>query len=65
MLYMAAKPSHVGGNVDGLAYFLHRPTVYSHQRCGQIFLTGVAPSRHAAEGGGTFPGDAKAPGLDI
>jgi hypothetical protein len=26
LLYLDAKPSHVGANVDGLAYCLHRPT---------------------------------------
>jgi hypothetical protein len=30
-LYMAAKPSHVGVDVDGLACPLHRPTAYSRQ----------------------------------
>jgi hypothetical protein len=33
-LYLAAKPSHIGVDVDGLAYFLHRPTVYSCQMAG-------------------------------
>jgi hypothetical protein len=28
-LYLAAKPSHVGVNVNGLACLLHRPTAYS------------------------------------
>jgi hypothetical protein len=28
-LYLAAKPSHVGVNVDGLAYLLHCPMVHS------------------------------------
>jgi hypothetical protein len=31
MLYLAAKPSHVGANVEGLACSLHRPmTCSSH-----------------------------------
>jgi hypothetical protein len=30
-LYLAAKPSHVGVNVDGLAYLLHHPTTCSRQ----------------------------------
>jgi hypothetical protein len=34
MLYWAAKPSHVGNDVDGLAYSLHRTTVYNSQRGG-------------------------------
>jgi hypothetical protein len=32
---------------------------------GQSFLTSVALSRHATASGGTFPGDAKPPELDI
>jgi hypothetical protein len=42
MLYLAAKPSHVGGgvDVDGLACFLHHPTVYR----SQSFLLGATPS---------------------
>jgi hypothetical protein len=27
LLYFAAKPTHVGANVDGLACLLHRPTI--------------------------------------
>jgi hypothetical protein len=34
-LYMAAKPSHVGVDVDGLACPLHWPTVHSCQTRGQ------------------------------
>jgi hypothetical protein len=30
MLYLVAKPSHVGVDVDGLAYSLHCPTVFSY-----------------------------------
>jgi hypothetical protein len=30
-LYVATNPSHVGVDVDGLAYPLHRPMVCSHQ----------------------------------
>jgi hypothetical protein len=30
-LYLAAKPSHVGVDVDGLAYLLHHSTVYGKQ----------------------------------
>jgi hypothetical protein len=65
MLYLAAKPSHVGGDVDGIAYSMHRPMAYICQRCGQSFLTGTAPSCHARVGGGAFLGDLKLPGLDI
>jgi hypothetical protein len=28
LFYLVAKPSHVGTNVDGLAYLLHHPMVY-------------------------------------
>jgi hypothetical protein len=33
-LYLAAKPSHMGVDVDGLAYPLHRPTIYNCQTRG-------------------------------
>jgi hypothetical protein len=33
-LYLAAKPSHVGVDVDRLAYPLHRPTVRICQTWG-------------------------------
>jgi hypothetical protein len=64
-LYLVAKPSDVGVDVDGLACPLHRPTVYSHQTRGHGFLSGATLSRHAAMGGGAFSGDAKPPDLDI
>jgi hypothetical protein len=64
-LYLAAKPSHVGADVDGLAYPLHHPMSYNHQTRGQGLLSGIALSRRAVVGGGTFLGDAKPPGLDI
>jgi hypothetical protein len=47
MIYLDAKPSHVGANVDGLAYSLDHPMVCSHQRSGQSFLIGTGPSHHA------------------
>jgi hypothetical protein len=34
-LYMAVKPSHMGVNMDGLAYPLHHPMVCSCQMRGQ------------------------------
>jgi hypothetical protein len=64
-LYLAAKPSHVGADMDGLAYPLHHPTTYNHQTRGQSFLSGVALSYRAAVDGGTFLGGARPPGLDI
>jgi hypothetical protein len=64
-LYSAAKSSHVGGDVDGLACPLHHPMVYNHQMRGQGFQSSAALSHHAAAGGGAFPGDVKPHGLDI
>jgi hypothetical protein len=64
-LYLDAKPSHVGVDVDGIACSLHRPTVCNSQRRGQGFLSGATLSRHAAVGSGAFPGDVKPSGLDI
>jgi hypothetical protein len=56
MLYLVAKPSHVGADVDGLACSLHHPTVCSRQRGGQSFLISDAPSCHAVMGGAIFSG---------
>jgi hypothetical protein len=65
MLYLTAKHSHVGGDVDELACFLHRHMVCSRYRGGQSFLTGVVPSNHVVVGGGAFLGYAKPLGVDI
>jgi hypothetical protein len=40
-LYLMAKHSHVGVDVDGQAYPLHWPTVYSCQMRGHGLLPGV------------------------
>jgi hypothetical protein len=64
-IYLAAKPSHVGVDVDGLACPLHRHTVCNHQTRGQGFLSGAALSRCAAVYGGAFSEDMKPSGLDI
>jgi hypothetical protein len=40
-LYFLPKPSHVGINVDGLAYPLHRPMAHSYQTRGQDLLLGA------------------------
>jgi hypothetical protein len=32
LLYLAAKPSHVGADVDGLACSLHRPMACSSKK---------------------------------
>jgi hypothetical protein len=55
-LYLAAKPSHVGADMDGIACPQHRPIVYSHQTREQSFLSDAALSHHAALGGGAFSG---------
>jgi hypothetical protein len=60
-LYLAAKPSHMGVDVDGLAYPLHCPTVYGRQTRGQGFLSGAALSHHATVGDGAILGGVKAP----
>jgi hypothetical protein len=60
-LYLAAKSSHLGIDVDGIACPLHRPMVYDCQARGQSFLLGTALSCHAVVGAGTFPGG-EAPG---
>jgi hypothetical protein len=64
-IYLAAKPSNVGVNVDGLAYPLHHPTVCGHQMRVQSFLSGAALDHHAVVGSGAFPGGAKPLNLDI
>jgi hypothetical protein len=64
-LYLVAKPSHVGINVDGLTCPLQRPMACGHQMRGHGFLLGVALSHRAAMGSGAFLGDAKPPGLNI
>jgi hypothetical protein len=65
MLYLAAKPSQVGANVDGLACSLHHPKPYSHKRGGKCCLTSVVLSRRSVVSGGPFSGGAKPLGLDI
>jgi hypothetical protein len=62
--FLAAKHFHVEVDVDGLAYPLHHPTVCSQPTRGWDFMSGVALSRRVVVGGGAFPGDAQAPGLD-
>jgi hypothetical protein len=62
---LAARPSHVGVHVDGLACPLHCPMSCSLQTRGLNFLSGAVLSRHVAIGGGAFSGDAKLLSLDI
>jgi hypothetical protein len=47
-LYLAAKPSHVGVDVDGLACFLHCPTTFYTQTWGLGFLSGVVLSHRCS-----------------
>jgi hypothetical protein len=44
LLYLVAKPSHVGVDVDRLAYPLHRPTVHSCQMREQGLRLGIVLS---------------------
>jgi hypothetical protein len=65
-IYLAAKPSHIGGvDVDGLTCPLHRTMTCSHQTRGHSFLPGANLSHHVVVGGGAFLGCAKPPSLDI
>jgi hypothetical protein len=60
-LYLAAGPSHVGVEVDGLAYPLHRPMACSCSRGDRAYLLGVILSCHCSRwcclsGEGKLPG---------
>jgi hypothetical protein len=48
-LYLAAKTSHVGINVDGIACPLHRRMAYSRQTRGQGLLLAIVLSCHYSE----------------
>jgi hypothetical protein len=63
-LYLAAKPAHVGVDVDRLACPLHRPTACSRQTRGQGLLQGIVLSHHCS-GWWHLSGDVKPSGLDI
>jgi hypothetical protein len=63
--YLAAKSSHVGVDVDGLACPLQHPMAYSRQTRGQDFMSGAALSHRAVASGGAFSGGAKPLDLDI
>jgi hypothetical protein len=60
-LYLAAKPSHVGDDVDGLAYPLHRPMVCSCQMRGHNLLLGAVLS-YRYSGRWRLSADVKPPG---
>jgi hypothetical protein len=55
-LYLAARPSHVAANVDGLACPLHHPMAYSRQMMGHSFLSCTAMPHGATVGSGAFQG---------
>jgi hypothetical protein len=61
-LYLAAKPGHVGVDVDRLVFPLHRPMVYSHQMRGQGLLAGDVLSHHYSGRWRLF-GGCESPGL--
>jgi hypothetical protein len=65
LLYLAAKPAHLGVDVDGLACPLHHPMVCDRQMRGEGLLPDVVLSHHCSGGGGTFPGDVEPSSLDI
>jgi hypothetical protein len=61
-LYLTAKPSYVGVDVDGLAYPLHRPMVPSCETRGHGLLPDVVLSCHC-NGRWRLSGDVKPLGL--
>jgi hypothetical protein len=56
LLYLAAKPAHVGVDVKGIACPLHRPMAYGHQTRGQRLLPGIVLSRYCSRVVAPFPG---------
>jgi hypothetical protein len=55
-LYLAAKPFHVGVNVDKLAYPLHCPMTCGRQTRGHNSLSSVVFSHRATVDSGAFLG---------
>jgi hypothetical protein len=49
LLCLATKLSHVGADVDGLAFRLHRPTDFGCKAPVQSLLTGIISSHHSAQ----------------
>jgi hypothetical protein len=49
LLFLDAKLSHVGADVDGLAFHLHRPTDFGCKARIQSLLTGIISSHHSAQ----------------
>jgi hypothetical protein len=60
-LYLVAKPSYVGVNVDGLACPLYRPTVCSCQTRGHVLLPDAILS-YRCSGWWRLLGDVNLPG---
>jgi hypothetical protein len=56
---LAAKSSHAGVDVDGLACHLPRPTAYSRQTIGRDFLRGAVLFHCVAMGGDALLGVVK------
>jgi hypothetical protein len=48
LLYLAAKPGHVGIYADGLACPLHHPMACGHQTRGQVLLSGAVLIHHCS-----------------
>jgi hypothetical protein len=55
-LYFAAMPSYMVIDVDGLACYLHHPTVCDCHTRGQSFLSGAALSHRVPVGDDAFFG---------
>jgi hypothetical protein len=62
---LAAKPFHMGVDVDVLVCFMYHCMVCGYQTRGQSFLSGAALSHHIIVGGGAFSRGVKPSGLDI
>jgi hypothetical protein len=56
LLYLAAKSTHVGVDVDRLTCPLHRPMACGHQMRGHGLLPGVVLSRHCSGAVAPFRG---------
>jgi hypothetical protein len=65
LAFSAAKPFHVGADLDGPACLLHRPTVCGWQTWVQCSLTGPARSHHVIVVGGAFLRGARPTRKDI
>jgi hypothetical protein len=64
-LYLVTKPSHVGVDVDGLVYPLHRPMTHSYQSRGQGLPTRRRLALSFVVGSGAFRGIGSFPSIDI